>query len=103
MNQAEQQAEPLGACNEEGIPSAIDENLMRSELSPAEQAQHLARRKELWEMRQAKTGSNGASLGGRFLTAPSLPKNNNGTVVVFSRRVGALLSSKGFGHLTETV
>ena len=29
----------------------IDENLMRSELSPTEEAEHLAKRKELWEAR----------------------------------------------------
>lgn len=34
----------------------IDENLMRAELSPTQEAQHLARRKELWETRDnAKT------------------------------------------------
>jgi hypothetical protein len=30
----------------------IDENLMRSELTPTEEAEHVARRKELWEARQ---------------------------------------------------
>lgn len=30
----------------------IDENLMRSELTPTEQAEHLAKRKELWEARE---------------------------------------------------
>ena len=29
----------------------IDENLIRSELSPTEQAEHLAKRKELWGQR----------------------------------------------------
>lgn len=31
----------------------IDENLMRSELTPTELAEHLAKRKELWEARQS--------------------------------------------------
>lgn len=31
----------------------IDENLMRAELSPAQQAEHLARRKEVWEALQS--------------------------------------------------
>lgn len=31
----------------------IDENLMRSELTPTQQAEHLAKRKELWEARQS--------------------------------------------------
>ena len=30
----------------------IDENLIRAELTPTEEADHVARRKELWEMRQ---------------------------------------------------
>jgi hypothetical protein len=32
----------------------IDENLIRAELTPAEEADHLKRRKELWERRQAE-------------------------------------------------
>lgn len=31
----------------------IDENLIRASLSPTEEAEHLARRKELWEVREA--------------------------------------------------
>jgi ParB family transcriptional regulator, chromosome partitioning protein len=31
----------------------IDENLMRSELSPTQEAEHLAKRKELWEMKSS--------------------------------------------------
>lgn len=34
----------------------VDENLMRSELSPIERAAHLKRRKELWERKNAETG-----------------------------------------------
>ena len=33
----------------------IDENLMRAELGAAEMAQHLLRRKELWDKRSGKT------------------------------------------------
>ncbi len=42
----------------------IDENLIRAELSPAQQASHLARRKEIWEALQ-ESGSDGATLTGR--------------------------------------
>lgn len=34
----------------------IDENLMRSELTPAQSAQHLAKRKELWAQRKSGAG-----------------------------------------------
>ena len=34
----------------------IDENLMRAELSPTEMAEHLAKREELWEMRETQVG-----------------------------------------------
>lgn len=44
----------------------IDENLIRSDLSPAEEAQHLTRRRELWgELKKGETGQSLASLGGR--------------------------------------
>lgn len=41
----------------------IDENLMRAELTPAQQAEHLARRKEVWEALQ--TATNCRSFEGR--------------------------------------
>lgn len=41
----------------------IDENLMRAELTPAQEAEHLKRRKELWEMRES--GTNSSTLTGR--------------------------------------
>jgi len=41
----------------------IDENLMRSELTATQQAEHLAKRKELWAMRN--TGADCASIQGR--------------------------------------
>jgi len=34
----------------------IDENLMRAELGPSEMAEHLKRRKEIWDKRQKKVG-----------------------------------------------
>lgn len=40
----------------------IDENLMRAELTPAQQADHLARRKEIWEALQA-SGTNCSTKG----------------------------------------
>jgi ParB-like chromosome segregation protein Spo0J len=43
----------------------IDENLMRGELSPAEEAAHLSRRKELFELIKLETGRSSPSLGGR--------------------------------------
>lgn len=42
----------------------IDENLMRSELTPVQMAEHLAKRKELWEARQ-ESGASCATLTGR--------------------------------------
>lgn len=39
----------------------IDENLQRAELSPAEEAMHIARRKVVWEQVQAENGA----VGGR--------------------------------------
>lgn len=42
----------------------IDENLMRSELTPTEQAEHLAKRKELWEVRK-ESGNTVPTLTGR--------------------------------------
>lgn len=41
----------------------IDENLMRSELTPTQQAEHLAKRKELWEAREAAAKTSRTSLG----------------------------------------
>ena len=41
----------------------IDENLMRSELSPTETAEHLARRKEVWADRES--GASRLTLTGR--------------------------------------
>lgn len=43
----------------------IDENLMRGELSPAEEAAHLSRRKELFEIMALESGTISSSLGGR--------------------------------------
>lgn len=46
----------------------IDENLMRAELTPSQQADHLKRRKEIWEAkREAETGNSVSTLsdGGR--------------------------------------
>jgi hypothetical protein len=34
---------------------SIDENLMRAELPPAEEAAYLARRKQLWEIKRGAT------------------------------------------------
>lgn len=44
----------------------IDENLQRAELSPAQEAAHLQRRKEVWaEINGSKTGKILPSFGGR--------------------------------------
>lgn len=43
----------------------IDENLARSELTPAETAEHLAKRKDIWAAKSGETGTNCSSLGGR--------------------------------------
>jgi ParB-like chromosome segregation protein Spo0J len=44
----------------------IDENLARSELTPAEESAYILRRKQIWEeMYGEKTGENFTSLGGR--------------------------------------
>lgn len=48
----------------------IDENLMRAELTPAQVADHLARREGLWRKKRAEeTGASCTSLGGRGNTA----------------------------------
>lgn len=48
----------------------IDENLMRSELTPTQFSEHLAKRKELWEAKQeAKSGTSCPTLTGRGNTA----------------------------------
>ena len=44
------------------LPWEIDENLMRAELSPAEMAEHLAKREELWGQRSS--GASCATGGG---------------------------------------
>ena len=46
----------------------IDENLCRAELTPAQQADHLMRRKEVWE-RVKESGTNSPTLTGRGNTA----------------------------------
>jgi len=38
---------------------------MRAELTPAEEAEHLARRKELWETIETQSGTICSTLGGR--------------------------------------
>jgi hypothetical protein len=43
----------------------IDENLLRAELSPAQRAAAVARRKELWEALHPETGRIPPTLGGR--------------------------------------
>lgn len=43
----------------------IDENLMRAELSPAEEAAHLKRRKEIWAALRPESGTNCSALSGR--------------------------------------
>ncbi len=52
----------------------IDENLMRAELSPTEMAEHLAKRKELWDEREA----GGAELGGSHSSASSRASQPSG-------------------------
>ena len=39
----------------------IDENLIRADLTPTEEGEHLKRRKELWEMREVRVGQLGSS------------------------------------------
>ncbi|MGB3272222.1 MAG: hypothetical protein WBA66_04935 [Xanthobacteraceae bacterium] len=51
----------------------IDENLQRAELSPAEEAMHIARRKVVWEGLQRQQSSEES---GRF--SPTLPKPKTG-------------------------
>lgn len=43
----------------------IDENLARSELTPAEESAYILRRKEIWQEMNKETGRNSPSLGGR--------------------------------------
>ncbi|MGM4980918.1 hypothetical protein [Rhizobium sp. 11_C7_N12_5] len=43
----------------------IDENLQRAELSPAQEAAHIHRRKQIWDEINGKTRQNLEGLGGR--------------------------------------
>lgn len=47
----------------------IDENLMRAELTPAQRAAHVKRRKQIWEALHPNSGTNCPSLGGRGVTS----------------------------------
>lgn len=47
----------------------IDENLLRAELSPAQRAAAIARRKEIWEAMHGESGNSVPTLGGRGNTS----------------------------------
>lgn len=47
------------------MPIEIDENLCRAELTPAQRAAAIARRKQIWEALHPESGTTCPTLGGR--------------------------------------
>lgn len=63
----------------------IDENLARADLTPAQQASHIARRKKIWEERRKR------ETGG---ISPSLPKEGRGNTQ-FASELASVIPCKG--------